>query len=411
MKDKNVVIVADYPFIDGGSHKVAIEDALLLQDDFNVWYFSFGMEDGKSVDSHLANSNVKVITHESKSMKTSGYKLSSMISAVYNVTASRWFTDFLVDFDTSNTIIIFQTWGRIASSSVINVARKKGFKSILMMHDYLQVCACGTLFNYRKRKICETKPYSPKCFFCRCISEPWPIKVGKFLRGSIQNHILRKSKNLKFAYISDFSYKVTREKSHFIDDSNSIYIPNPVIQDHAFSQRVRCEENESFLFIGSITPLKGVDLFCKACSKLQVSGVVIGEGPERTELEERYTNIEFTGWLDKAEINNYFSKARCCVFPSLCYETQGLSAIEALQAGIPVIAADRNAASEFVHDNINGKLFETGNLASLVECMEALSDSQLVSELSIKAYEDAKKAAQGKTTYIQAWKNCLATIL
>ena len=86
---RNVIIVADYPFIDGGSHKVAIETALFLKDDFNVFYFSMGMEKGKEIDPRLINNNIKLTTYNEKSSKTSSNKLCTMFAAVYNIKATK----------------------------------------------------------------------------------------------------------------------------------------------------------------------------------------------------------------------------------------------------------------------------------------------------------------------------------
>ena len=398
-KFKNLIIVADLPYIDGGSHKVAIETALLLQNNFKVFYFSCGMEHGKTIDPGLANSNVTVITGNYQTMKSSGYSISSMFSAVYNFKAGKKFSSFLAAFNPTDTLIMFHTWGRIASSSVINSARKKRFPAILVMHDYLQVCPSGALFNYSTTRACSIKPFSIKCFFCNCIEEQkWIIKAGKFARGVIQTAVLKRYKLLKYAYPTDFSYDVTQRRCKFINSSNTVYLPNP-INVKCSPTRTECEKNNVYVFIGNLSVPKGVDLFCEACTSLNLISVIIGEGARLNELRERYPKSTFTGFLPKERISIILERARAVVFPSLYFEVQGLSAVEALQSGVPVVFSDTCAVSGFVKDRIEGFSFTCGNVESLKEKLTLLKDSKVVKDLSINSYEKGKSLSKELENY------------
>ena len=125
---------------------------------------------------------------------------------------------------------------------------------------------------------------------------------------------------------------------------NQFFLQNSVY----FSARFRApaENNSAFLFIGRLSEEKGIRTFCEAVQNSGVHGVVIGDGFLRDELEHQYPEITFTGWLDQSQIREWFRKTRCLVFPSICYETFGLTALEANAYGIPVIAPSWSAASD-----------------------------------------------------------------
>ena len=121
-------------------------------------------------------------------------------------------------------------------------------------------------------------------------------------------------------------------------------LPNPVQVSPRF--RAEAENNSVFLFLGRLSPEKGIRNFCRAIRETHAQGLVIGDGDLKAELQAQYPEITFTGWLNKAQIIDRFKKTRCLIFPSLWYEVCPLVPIEAGAYGIPVIASDCSAASE-----------------------------------------------------------------
>ena len=127
-------------------------------------------------------------------------------------------------------------------------------------------------------------------------------------------------------------------------------LPNPVQIDSRF--RVEAENNSLFVFLGRLSPEKGIRNFCRAIRETHAQGLVIGDGDLKAEMQAKYPEITFTGWLNKAQIIEHFRKTRCLIFPSIWYEVCPLVPLEARAYGIPVIASDCSAASdeaEFVY--------------------------------------------------------------
>lgn len=385
----NLVIVADFSYIDGGAHKVAIQTAQVMSSIFNVIYFSQQNKEDGSFDPHLISDNITVISPGTRCKNDSLTPFRAMMHAVYNKKAQKEFSQVLDSLSPRNTVVHIHTWGRILSSSVIKEATKRNFPVLITLHDYLTVCPNGNLFNFRTCKICTKRPMSLSCICCNCIDESYMVKLGKVIRNGVQYNVLRSAKKLYFGFISEASKKILQANGKLFSSSNCFLIPNPNdLADMEKEERVKCEKNTDFLYIGNLSKLKGIDLFCEAIHQLDLKGVVIGSGPRLTELREKYPNIEFTGWLNAEEIATYFQRTRALVFPSLWYEGRALVPAEAMLYGIPLIISDKTTVYDYVLHNINGVLFETGNLISLKNILYQFSvDDNMVQKFSEGAYK------------------------
>ncbi|PTS90755.1 MULTISPECIES: glycosyltransferase family 4 protein [unclassified Caulobacter] len=90
-----------------------------------------------------------------------------------------------------------------------------------------------------------------------------------------------------------------------------------------------------FLNVGRVAVEKNIEAF--ACLDLPGTKVVIGDGPQREELAEKYPEVQFLGAKFGDELGRYFGCADVFCFPSLT-DTFGLVILEAMAAGVPVAA-------------------------------------------------------------------------
>lgn len=128
---------------------------------------------------------------------------------------------------------------------------------------------------------------------------------------------------------------------------------------------------DSVYFIGRLTCEKGFDIALKAWQNLgDIPLKVVGDGPllgEMTAFAESHQmkQVEFLGWKDRSQMADCLARARFVVYPSVYYETFGISVSEAYSFGVPVIASRLGALAEIVEDRRTGLLFETGNAEDL----------------------------------------------
>lgn len=126
------------------------------------------------------------------------------------------------------------------------------------------------------------------------------------------------------------------------------------------------------VFMGRIAPEKGLATLIEAASGIPgLELKIIGDGPQRSELEsmvqerEMRGRVEFLGYIRDDSRFDILKKARCFVFPSECYENQPHAILESLALGVPVIASRIGGNPELIEDGENGLLFEPGDPADL----------------------------------------------
>ena len=111
--------------------------------------------------------------------------------------------------------------------------------------------------------------------------------------------------------------------------------------------------------------------------------ILIGDGPDRDDLEDLTfelgiaDRVEFTGKLPFEEVPGYLKAADFFGFSSVT-ETQGLVSLEALAAGLPVIAIDATGTRDVVEDNKVGLLTENNGQALAAAMDRLLSEDDLM---------------------------------
>lgn len=120
-----------------------------------------------------------------------------------------------------------------------------------------------------------------------------------------------------------------------------------------------------FVFVGRARPYKRLDLAISAFNRLAIPLKVIGEGEEVRRLKPMTkANIEFLGPLRDQERNRVIASAQALIHPQ--EEDFGLTAVEAMAAGRPVIAYGRGGAHETVIPGETGLFFSEQSWESLL---------------------------------------------
>ncbi|MEA2310360.1 MAG: hypothetical protein QOE28_328 [Solirubrobacteraceae bacterium] len=125
------------------------------------------------------------------------------------------------------------------------------------------------------------------------------------------------------------------------------------------------------LAAGRLAPEKG---FADAIDAARAAGlplVIAGDGPQATELRERAAgaDVRFTGAIGAAELRTLRAGAAVAIVPSRYAEILPLAALEAMAAGLPVVAAASGGLAEVVPAE---GLYPAGDASALVERLRAL---------------------------------------
>jgi len=145
------------------------------------------------------------------------------------------------------------------------------------------------------------------------------------------------------------------------------------------------------LFVGSEFRRKGLDYIIPAISS-KMRLLVVGRG-ERWNHYRRLVNkcnvadkVKFVGWTDN--IRRYYAAADVVVLPSLS-EAFGMSILEGMACGLPVVASSNAGVSELINDGVNG--FTISDASKLLSIFERLKVSDERRRLGSKARETAEE--------------------
>jgi glycosyltransferase involved in cell wall biosynthesis len=120
---------------------------------------------------------------------------------------------------------------------------------------------------------------------------------------------------------------------------------------------VRADESV-ILSVGRLAAEKNFELLAKAWSAMQAAKprlrlVIVGDGPMRDAVRRMFPQAVMAGMRRGADLAAHYASADGFVFPSTT-ETYGNVLPEAMASGLPVVAYDYAAASEWVHSGVNG---------------------------------------------------------
>jgi len=146
-------------------------------------------------------------------------------------------------------------------------------------------------------------------------------------------------------------------------DSTIIY---PPVDTHRFETG---ETQDYFFIVSRLIPYKRIDLAVKAFSELGWKLVIAGDGRDREALEKiAGTTVRFVGRVNDDDLKRWMAGARGFLFPG--EEDFGIAPLEAMSAGVPVIAYAAGGALDTVVENETGLFFHEPSVASLKAALE-----------------------------------------
>lgn len=301
-------------------------------------------------------------------------RATAAISTVWSFQSSRELDKLCRDFQPD--IIHAHNTFPLISPSIYWVAQKHRIPVVQTLHNFRLLCPQAMLL--RDSTICED-----------CVGRvPWRAVTRKCYRGSTLQSAVLTGMLAAHRAVGTFEHKVA------VYIATNQFCRDKFIEGGLPGERIRIkphfvdnlateptwEAREGGLFIGRLSPEKGLDVLMDATQLLATPSVqVVGTGP----MEAQVSNVfgdRYLGYRERQQVIELLSRARFLVAPSTCYETFGLVGIEAFSCGTPVIASRRGSFGELVKDGVTGLLFTPGDardLASKIEWARAHPDAML----------------------------------
>jgi glycogen synthase len=301
------------------------------------------------------------------------------------VTANRAddFDDNVLAFRVVRQPNLLQLWNLIRSSNIVHIAgpalaplflSRLARKLVVVEHHGFQtICPNGQLFIEASRTPCPGHFMSKrhrKCLRCNAKEGLWVSTrlwlltfVRRFLCFGIASNVAPTqwfAGMLQLPKVFHISHGVACPRKD----------PRPVQQGAPL-----------IAFQGRLVSTKGVSVLLEAARILHQKGqvfelLIIGDGPERSHLEELAKNlglapcVNFAGRLPVPQLDAALSRSTLLVVPSLGGEVFGLVLAENMLRGIPVLASDLGSFVEVLGDS--GRTFRTGDASDLARQMALL---------------------------------------
>lgn len=132
-----------------------------------------------------------------------------------------------------------------------------------------------------------------------------------------------------------------------------------------------------FFAAGRHVRYKRFSLVIQSAVRLQQRIVLAGEGPDTPRLmrlarslDSRGQYVHFVGWCSDAELHWWYQHAAAAIFPQV--EDFGLTTLEALQAGCPVVVHARSGSAEWVRPGNDGVLLTEASVAALMSALQQI---------------------------------------
>ena len=287
-------------------------------------------------------------------------KLAAALRLFRSGEVARKFTKLLADFKPD--VVHLHNIHSYISPLVAEIAHRKNIRVVWTLHDYKLICP--TYSCLRNGRICEEcfKDKS-KVFRHTCMKNSAGASFLAWMEACFWNK--RTLSGVTNLFISP---------SHFLKSKmvEAGYAPEQIGVLHNFLPKnlsISTEKEAYYCYVGRLSEEKGVGTLLEAAKQVAYPLKIIGGGPLLETYRKKYAGgpIEFLGHIHPGELYPIVQKSKFLVMPSVCYENNPYSVIEALCMGTPVLGSRIGGIPEMIREGKNGFLFNPGDTAELTE--------------------------------------------
>jgi glycosyltransferase involved in cell wall biosynthesis len=225
--------------------------------------------------------------------------------------------------------------------------RGAGARTVLHVHNFRLFCAIGVAFRLGE-----------PCFRCHH-GRTFPGFVLNCRRSLPEAAVYAAALSHQYEPVLELVDRFVTPSRYLAGQIARLGVPADRVEalphylpDEAFADSSLAHEGRFALVAGRLSSEKGVDLAIGAAAAAGVPLKVAGTGPEESALRDRAlasgAQVEFLGRLSPERLAVVRRAAALVLVPSRSDESFGLSALEAMGAGVPVIATRAGALPELV---------------------------------------------------------------
>jgi glycosyltransferase involved in cell wall biosynthesis len=262
------------------------------------------------------------------------------------------------------------------SPSILSPVRRSGTACVMTLHDYKLACPSYQMLDHgRPCDLCVT-------------GGTWHAAKQRCKEGSLLASTLLSVESGVHRMIHAYA-----PVGVFISPSQ--FLANVMERSGVESERIKVVNHfidlqntpssdgsaTGFLFVGRLSPEKGVDTLIEAVARMPQDTRldIAGDGPSRAILErlagERAPGrVTFRGRVAAGQVRELLAGSIASVVPSRWYENQPMAILESFAARVPVVATNLGGIPELIQDEVEGLVVAPDDPAALAAAMRRLSD-------------------------------------
>lgn len=249
------------------------------------------------------------------------------------------------------------------TSWIFRALRGMGCIRVQTLHNYRQWCANGIFFR-TKKGICRDCVEKKSRFFSviyRCYRNSALQSLLVAVVYRVQDFFNLKNDVDVFFCLSQHQKKELISLG--VNEKKLILKPNLVPQKKGEVPLSFSEKEIDIIFVGRLEESKGIfKVLDTIDSNTRKKIVVVGYSEVLSELKDRYPEVRFLGKKSHDEVTELIKRSRFLIQPSLWYETFGLTMIEAMSQGTPVLGFPIGTRLDFIQPGSNGFLIQEDNI-------------------------------------------------
>jgi glycosyltransferase involved in cell wall biosynthesis len=316
-----------------------------------------------------------------------GARGAAALRGLYDQNTRRLLERWIQANDDDHTVYHLHNWHKVLSPSIFAALKPIQNRLFVWAHDYFLGCPNGGYFHYARQRACELRPMSGACVLTQCDRRNYLHKLWRVSRTAIRRSLFDFAEH-DATVIAVHEGMIPYLERGGIPQHRIRVLRNPVTP--WCSSRVPAERNREILFVGRLERDKGIDLLVAAARRIGAVLTVVGDGPLRSGLAAQYPEIDFLGHRSREQIANIAQTVRILVSPSRWRETFGLTALEALSSGIPVLISQFALIANEISESGFGlqcNPYDQNDLAAILTRM--LQDDTMVEAMSRRAFAGA----------------------
>lgn len=317
-------------------------------------------------------------------------KLKIFYKSLYNLQAQKVVREKIKSFQPD--LIHIHNLFYVASPAILYEAQKQKIPVVLTIHNFRLICSGALLLrNGAVCELCIQKKLPLAGIQHKCFQNS-ALKTAQLTLITGLHKLLGTWQSKVDAYITLTEFvknKLAYSSLNLAQDK--IRVKPNFAHDKGFTN---FEERKSFfLFVGRLSPEKGIKVLLEATKIYDFHLEIIGGG-EMANIVKEYAQhnpkIIYHGFQGQDFIIEKMKQSKALLFPSIWYENMPLTLLEAFSTGTPVIISDIDNLNELVQNGYNGLHFRTGSSKDLAQKVKYFEEntSPLFYENARNTYEN-----------------------